>query len=663
MADQLSLRGGTTAEHATFTGANKEVTVDTTKKTLVVNDGATVGGHPLMRENASNSALALGSASTPSLKWDANTGIYSPGADQLAVATNGTGRLFIDATGNVGVGLSNPSYPLEVASSTNSTINITGGTSNSCRLFFSDTALARGFLNYDHADDSINIGTAGSERLRITSAGLVGIGTSSPSELLTVVGNARLDKASSDLFIKIGGTTRGGNTYSNYIDLDNNGFGAPGAFQTASKGDKLILWGGNGPDSESRIGFSLDDAVWIKAMGATVPNAFAVHGAAANSGSPNRLFTITKSGNVGIGSATPGGKLTVVTTTDTPGNSFGGFTDSYLAVSTGTTAASSGLGFGYDSTNNHGLILSVSPSVAWRPIRYIAGDHRFEITGGIEKARIDSSGRLLVGTSTARANFLNATETAKLQIEGAVNISAVRTDDTAYPSWLILGKTRSTGNTIVQSGDIIGRVAFEGNDGSEFVDAAFISAEVDGTPGANDMPGRIVLSTTAAGAATPTERMRITSTGQVRLAGAGITFNGDTAAANELDDYEEGTFTPALGDLAGGVSTMSTQEGKYVKVGKIVQFSLQIVWTAKNTWTGANARINGLPFAATANTGSYYWPNPATMNCNLTTTAFNYAVEASTTQGYVMDLLGNQIDSSQWPSSGRVLVNGVYQAA
>jgi hypothetical protein len=95
MADQLSLRGGTTAEHAVFTGANKEVTVDTTKKTLVVNDGATVGGHPLMRENASNSALALGSAATPSLKFtgDTNTGIYSPGADQVAISTNGTGRL------------------------------------------------------------------------------------------------------------------------------------------------------------------------------------------------------------------------------------------------------------------------------------------------------------------------------------------------------------------------------------------------------------------------------------------------------------------------------------------------------------------------------------------------------------------------------------------
>ena len=46
MADQLSLRGGTTAEHATFTGANKEVTVDTTKKTLVVNDGRLLVGTP-----------------------------------------------------------------------------------------------------------------------------------------------------------------------------------------------------------------------------------------------------------------------------------------------------------------------------------------------------------------------------------------------------------------------------------------------------------------------------------------------------------------------------------------------------------------------------------------------------------------------------------------
>lgn len=54
MADQLQLRGGTTTEHSTFTGALKEITVDITKKTVVVHDGATAGGTPLARENNSD---------------------------------------------------------------------------------------------------------------------------------------------------------------------------------------------------------------------------------------------------------------------------------------------------------------------------------------------------------------------------------------------------------------------------------------------------------------------------------------------------------------------------------------------------------------------------------------------------------------------------------
>ena len=47
MADQLQLRGGTTTEHSTFVGAAREVTIDTTKNSLVIHDGVTVGGHPL----------------------------------------------------------------------------------------------------------------------------------------------------------------------------------------------------------------------------------------------------------------------------------------------------------------------------------------------------------------------------------------------------------------------------------------------------------------------------------------------------------------------------------------------------------------------------------------------------------------------------------------
>ena len=52
----IQLRRGSTAEHSTFTGLVGEVTVDTTKDTIVVHDGVTAGGIPLAKESASTSA-------------------------------------------------------------------------------------------------------------------------------------------------------------------------------------------------------------------------------------------------------------------------------------------------------------------------------------------------------------------------------------------------------------------------------------------------------------------------------------------------------------------------------------------------------------------------------------------------------------------------------
>ena len=67
------------------------------------------------------------------------------------------------------------------------------------------------------------------------------------------------------------------------------------------------------------------------------------------------------------------------------------------------------------------------------------------------------------------------------------------------------------------SGDFLGTVSFNGDDGTSFVTAASIVATVDGTPGTNDMPGRLVFSTTADGASSPTERMRIDSAGNIGI--------------------------------------------------------------------------------------------------------------------------------------------------
>jgi len=88
------------------------------------------------------------------------------------------------------------------------------------------------------------------------------------------------------------------------------------------------------------------------------------------------------------------------------------------------------------------------------------------------------------------------------------------------------------------------------------------------------------------------ERMRI-------LSGGGITFNGDTAAANALDDYEEGTWTPVISDATSGGNTATTtsSDGFYTKVGRLVTVSLSLVNINTTGMTGTNAvHIQGLPF-------------------------------------------------------------------
>jgi hypothetical protein len=204
MADQLQLRGGTTSEHATFTGALREVTVDTDKDTVVVHDNATVGGRPLLREDGSNSALALGSAGTPSLKFtgDTNTGIYSPGADQVGISTGGTGRLFIDSSGRVGIGSTSPNGTLDVANgdayiTKNSGGDAAGVTSQSLYIRTQSGNLARlystsagsggpngfgGNLYFQTKADNGNL----ADRVTITQTGNVGIGTTAPNSVLQV---------------------------------------------------------------------------------------------------------------------------------------------------------------------------------------------------------------------------------------------------------------------------------------------------------------------------------------------------------------------------------------------------------------------------------------------------------------------------------------------
>jgi hypothetical protein len=94
------------------------------------------------------------------------------------------------------------------------------------------------------------------------------------------------------------------------------------------------------------------------------------------------------------------------------------------------------------------------------------------------------------------------------------------------------------------------------------------------------------------------ERMRITSDGFARLSAnsGGIQFNGDTAAANALDDYEEGTWTPTLlGSITNPSITYVSRIGSYTKVGRQVTCNFEI-GTSSNIGGVGNIRISGLPF-------------------------------------------------------------------
>jgi hypothetical protein len=137
---------------------------------------------------------------------------------------------------------------------------------------------------------------------------------------------------------------------------------------------------------------------------------------------------------------------------------------------------------------------------------------------------IDQNGNMAIGFvpgvfgqpfSIATSSNTGATFLDYVNNSGAfsLNFAKSRTGTTPYNT-----------PTIVQSGDVLGSINFNGADGgAAYVTGARIRSEVDGTPGTNDMPGRLVFSTTADGASSPTERMRITSAGDV---GIGTTSTG-----------------------------------------------------------------------------------------------------------------------------------------
>jgi len=115
---------------------------------------------------------------------------------------------------------------------------------------------------------------------------------------------------------------------------------------------------------------------------------------------------------------------------------------------------------------------------------------------------------------------------------------------------LSLAKSNSAtvgAHALVSSGDLLGAIYFSGSDGTNFIRSAQILSQVDGTPGTNDMPGRLVFSVTADGASSPTERMRIANNGSVFLGGNTANTNFSLTVGKNITGG-----TNALGVISNG---------------------------------------------------------------------------------------------------------------
>jgi hypothetical protein len=529
----------------------------------LVGVGTSVPGYPLTVNGRISYSGAIGEGADTTLS-SVSTQVRladSSTWQSLSLYTAGSSRLFIDSSGRCGIGTSSPTTQLQVIASSSGDICQFGTSAASGQAVKIGVDTSAGTMYFKSNSSNYRYSfqnTAGTENLVILNSGNVGIGTTSPSNTLEI-------SKESNHGITLARPAGGVNPGNFKLEVSSFGAGTLTADNnlslTTGSSQQLIV--SRGATESFRVDASSRLLVGTSTGHGTLQvhdGTFVLSKPATGSERNWRLLpSDAAAGDLAIQQSTTAGGTTYATklTIDPSGRVGIGTTSprSLLSFGTADTSGTNGINL-YDNGGNYRTGIGATSSYLrlYTPSDGSLQLGRLSTSDGstfLEAVRIDNSGRLLVGTSTARSNVDASTGllAPQVQIEGtdagASSLSIIR-NSASSPPRLYLARTKSGsvgGNVAVISDDILGEFLFNGADGTNLIEAASISCGVDGTPGANDMPGRLVFSTTADGASSPTERMRIRSDGRLltfsssnsAIVGSTATAAGGAAAVFELN--------------------------------------------------------------------------------------------------------------------------------
>jgi hypothetical protein len=541
---------------------------------LVVRDSATTyannDNYVLLQNSTGATAGGLTHPASQSL------GVWGVTDIQFFMGTGATEQMRLTSTG-LGIGTSSPLEKLQVNGAILSTGSLSAVRTSAASLDFlsgntrfismgADASTKGGFIWYNSTNAAVT------EAMRITSAGELILG-----------GTSALLGQSGSLVIE-------GNNAAPFLSLFRNDTSV-----SSGNGLGVIRFYGNDTTSNTPTVLATITAEATAAHAAgDNPTALVFGTTPAASATVTERMRLDSAGNLGIGTSSP--------------STFGTFA---VKTSLGSISIASGGSIGarlkfYDSSNTQTAeIINNGGSNELLQLNALSATGAVLFgTNSTERARIDSSGNLLVGTtsvSTYTGNSLAYEPTGSYLVQ---NHASAKASGAAYTYFQ-------------HNGSEIGSIT-----------------QVDTTSIALNNVSRIKFPATQSA----------------------------SSDANTLDDYEEGTWTPTvIGSGTAGTATYSTQVGRYTKIGNTVYIQMQLTWTG-GTGSGAGMYFVGLPFTS----ASFNAQSLALGQLNdIALTASNVAtliVSASSTtigiQQYPVG--GGSTTAVAYDAAGQIVINGFY---